>query len=144
MEALQALDEVFADEPSICVTTKLQSWPCKVANATCRKQVELDLKLPCTCKVQCRHVFADSYNKESECVEALLSLRTERTQGKQSDESVWLFQQLLASRCRIRGKYEVLFRLDGVPVCEQYFVTALGFTFPNRRMQKYVRLIEVN
>ena len=141
---MEALEEVFGEETCVARPRKLQSWSCKVAHATCGDQVALDVECHCTCKIQCRNVYLESYANQKECEDALLQLRTERTEAKQRDESVWLFHQLFSSRCRVRGAIQVLFRLDGVTVCEQYFTTALGLHYPNRRIQKYIRLIEVS
>ena len=38
----------------------------------------------------------------------------------------------------------MMFRLDGVTVCSEYFTVALGFNYPNRRIADFVRLIKVN
>ena len=79
-----------------------------------------------------------------ECEEALLELRAERTEGRSRNESTWLFAILYSGRCRHRGTYTVQFVLDGVRVCEKFFTVALGFSYPNRRIQKYVRMIKVS
>lgn len=150
---MDAMEEVFGQVGdkhclhSTSVTSKpskLQSWSNKVTNATSGKQVTADRKYCCKCSKQCRNVYLESYANEGECEKALLALRTERTAGTQSDEATWLFDHLYSSRCRQRGIYTVLFVLDGVRVCEEYFTVAMGFTFPNRRIQKYVRTIQVN
>lgn len=146
---MEAMDQVFGDgdeTSSMRVPSKprkLQSWASKVSHATCGEQVKVDRDCPCKCIKQCRHVYIESYANEAECEEALLALRTERTEGQQRDESDWLFNHLYAGRCRNRGSYKVQFVLDGVRVCEQYFTVALGFNYPNRRIQKYVLMIQV-
>ena len=138
-DAFAALDSVFNN----CDAPKLQSWSCKVANATSAAQVELDMQSKCRCSAPCHKQFTDSYATGKECQEALLQLRTERTEGKAVDERVWLFNYLYNNRSRSGGEICVHFRLDGVNVCEEYFTTALGFNFPNRRIQHFVRLIKV-
>ena len=144
MSTLTALDAVFADEqPPVCKARKMQSWSDKIANATCEKQVERDLTCKCCCSTQCQSKLFDCYESKKECVDAIHQLRSERTAGTASDESIWLFSHLYNSRSRSNGVIQVAFRLDGVDVCEEYFTAAMGFTFPNRRIQKFVRLIKV-
>ena len=139
-------DDVFAALDSVfngCNAAKLQSWSCKVANATSAAQVELDMQHKCRCSTPCHKTFTDSYATVKECQEALLQLRVERTTDKAADERAWLFNYLYNNRSRSGGEITVLFRVDGVNVCEEYFTTALGFNFPNRRIQHIVRLIKV-
>lgn len=142
-DTFAAFESVFDEKPA-CQVKKLQSWSDKVCNATSGAQVRADLRFKCSCKAACcRTKFVTSYVDEEDCFTALLQLRTERTKGQSSDEAIWLFDHLYNSRTRAAGQVYVLFRLDGVSVCEQYFTVALGFTFPNRRIQRYVRLIKV-
>ena len=141
---LSAMDSVFDDRPPVCKAKKMQRWSDKVANATCVKQVERDLTYQCCCITQCHSKLIESYETKNECVDAILQLRTERTEGDAAEESRWLFSYLYNSRTRSDGFLSVSFRLDGVNVCEEYFTVAMGFTFPNRRIQKYVRLIKVS
>lgn len=138
-----SFEQVF-DTPKDASCSKLQSWSAKVANATNGSQIKVDMHHVCHCKKSCCCKFISSYENSNVAEEALATLRFERTQATARDESIWLFNHLFESRVRSpSGSIHVLFRLDGVTVCEEYFVTALGLTFPNRRVQRYVRLIQV-
>ena len=129
---------------------KLQSWSDKVVNATSADQIEIDVRHKCQCKRPCSYNFMDSFKSLVECERALMIIRCERTAGTASEEGAWLFRHLY--NCRTRSisndsafstDYAVLFYLDGVSVCEEYFTVALGFTYPNRRIQRFVREIQV-
>ena len=156
MSTLNSFDSVFDDEaPTVCCSDKvanatfskpkkLQSWSDKVVNATCAKQVKRDLSYKCSCSTQCYSKLIESYETKKECVDVIVQLRTERTEGNATKESRWLFSHLYNGRTRSDGRISVSFQLDGVNVCEEYFTVAMGFTFPNRRIQKYVRLIKVS
>ena len=115
----------------------------KCVNSTCADQVAEGVRHVCTCDKPCCHKFIESYTSKDEYEEALLSLRQERTAGTSSDETIWLFNHLHSSRRKHRGNYEVIFVLDDVQVCEEYYTVVLGFNYPNRHIQKYVRMIQV-
>ena len=140
-DVFQCLDRVFGKDKDI---PKLQSWSCKVAHATSTDQIDMDLRHKCNCSTPCCDIFANSYGSLSECKDALLELRTERTEGKSADERIWLWQYLYNNRTRSAGEINVMFRLDGVTVCSEFFTVALGFNYPNRRIAGFVRLIKVN
>lgn len=132
------------------VPKKLQSWSDKVVNATSADQITVDVQHKCQCRKPCCLNFLDSYKSSDECERALMTVRCERTADTASEEGAWLFRHLYSCRTRSTSDdntpscdYTVLFYLDGVTVCEEYFTVALGFNYPNRRIQRFVREIQV-
>ena len=145
VSTLTAFDAVFSDTPAVYQgVKKLQSWSDKILNATCVNQVKRDISYECNCSTPCSHKLLSSYDTKKECEAAILQLRCARTEGTAKDEANWLFGHLYNSRSRSAGELHVAYRLDGVDVCEEYFTVALGFQYPNRRIQKYVRRIKVS
>ena len=144
MRGLRGFAAVFDNAPATdCEVKKLQSWADKVVHATSAIQVEADISYECGCSTPCSRTFIASYASLKECTSSVLRLRAQRTEGTASNESTWLFQLLYNSRLRSDSGLIVAYCVDGVRVCEEYFAVVLGFVYPNRRIQKYVKLIQV-